>query len=39
MGANRIVWRNVTGSGNETAAHLALNSRTTMMLCAFSGNP
>lgn len=39
MGANRIVWRNVTGSGNETAAHLAQNSRMTMMFCAFSGNP
>ena len=39
MDANRIVWRNVTGSGNETAAHLAQNSRMTMMFCAFTGNP
>ena len=23
MGPNRIVWRNLTGSGNETAGHLA----------------
>lgn len=39
MDANRIVWRNVTGSGNETAAHLAQNSRMTMMFCAFTGKP
>lgn len=39
MDANRIVWRNVTGSGNETAAHLAQNSRMTMMFCAFTGSP
>ncbi len=37
--ANRIVWRNITGSGNETAAHLAQNSRMTMMFCAFVGKP
>lgn len=37
--ANRVVWRNVTGSGNETAAHLAQNTRMTMMFCAFTGNP
>ena len=39
LDANRIVWRNVTGSGNETAAHLAENSRMTLMFCAFSGKP
>jgi len=39
MDENRIVWRNVTGSGNETAAHLAQNSRMTMMFCAFTGKP
>ena len=39
MDANRIVWRNVTGSGNETAAHLAQNSRMTIMFCAFTGKP
>ncbi len=37
--ANRIVWRNLTGSGNETAAHLAQNSRMTMMFCAFTDKP
>ena len=25
LGPNRIVWRNLTGSGNETAGHLALH--------------
>jgi hypothetical protein len=39
MTPNRIVWRNVTGSGNETAAHLAENGRLTMMFCAFDGKP
>ncbi|MCG8414843.1 MAG: pyridoxamine 5'-phosphate oxidase family protein [Pseudomonadales bacterium] len=39
MDANRIVWRNLTGSGNETAAHLSQNSRMTMMFCAFAGKP
>lgn len=36
---NKIVWLNLTGSGNETAAHLILNSRMTIMFCAFEGNP
>ena len=39
LGPNRIVWMNVTGSGNETAAHLAQNSRHTIMFCAFDGKP
>jgi len=29
----------LTGSGNETAAHLAQNGRITLMLCAFEGPP
>ena len=29
LGPNRVVWLNVTGSGNETAAHLAESDRTT----------
>jgi len=37
--ANKIVWLNLTGSGNETAAHLAENPRMTIMFCAFEGNP
>ncbi|MDR9436178.1 MAG: pyridoxamine 5'-phosphate oxidase family protein [Thiohalophilus sp.] len=29
----------LTGSGNETAAHLSENGRMTLMFCAFSGPP
>ena len=36
---NRIVWLNLTGSGNETAAHLSKNSRMTILFCAFEGKP
>ncbi len=36
---NRVVWLNVTGSGNETAAHVQLNPRMTIMFCAFEGVP
>ena len=36
---NRLVWRNITGSGNETAAHLSQNNRMTLMFCAFDGKP
>ena len=36
---NRIVWLNLTGSGNETAAHVLENKRMTIMFCAFEGNP
>lgn len=39
IGPNKIVWLNLTGSGNETAAHLLLNSRMTVMFCAFEGKP
>ena len=39
LSPNRIVWLNITGSGNETAAHLAQNSRMTIMFCAFDGLP
>ena len=36
---NRVVWLNVTGSGNETSAHIQENPRMTIMLTAFEGNP
>jgi hypothetical protein len=36
---NRIIWLNVTGSGNETSAHIQENPRMTMMWTAFEGNP
>lgn len=39
LGPNRIVWLNLTGSGNETAAHLAESNRMTIMFCAFEGEP
>lgn len=31
----RIIWLNLSGSGNETAAHLASANRMTLMFCAF----
>ncbi|KAA3625430.1 MAG: pyridoxamine 5'-phosphate oxidase family protein [Flavobacterium sp.] len=39
IGKNKIVWLNLTGSGNETAAHLLKNNRMTIMFCAFEGKP
>ena len=36
---NTVAWLNVTGSGNETAAHVQQNSRMTIMFCAFEGKP
>ncbi|WP_321527662.1 pyridoxamine 5'-phosphate oxidase family protein [Sedimenticola selenatireducens] len=35
----RLVWLNVTGSGNETAAHVREFPRMTLMFCAFEGSP
>jgi hypothetical protein len=39
IGKNRAAWLNVTGSGNETSAHIQLNPRMTIMFCAFEGAP
>jgi len=36
---NKIIWLNLTGSGNETAAHLLKNNRMTIMFCSFEKNP
>lgn len=36
---NTVVWLNLTGSGNETAAHLRSSPRMTLMFCAFEGDP
>jgi len=36
---NRVVWLNLTGSGNETAAHVRELNRMTLMFCAFEGKP
>ncbi|MGD8514919.1 MAG: pyridoxamine 5'-phosphate oxidase family protein [Granulosicoccaceae bacterium] len=35
----RVAWLNVTGSGNETAAHVQQDPRMTLMFCAFDGDP
>ncbi|RKF21480.1 pyridoxamine 5'-phosphate oxidase family protein [Alginatibacterium sediminis] len=34
-----IAWLNLTGSGNESAAHVLQESRMTLMFCAFEGSP
>ncbi len=35
----KVVWLNLTGSGNETATHLRFTPRMTIMFCAFEGKP
>mgnify|MGYP005992848811 FL=1 len=39
LSENRVLWLNVTGSGNETAAHLLENKRITIMFCSFEKAP
>jgi hypothetical protein len=39
LGSTRVAWLNVTGSGNETAAHVQVVPRMTIMFCAFEGTP
>lgn len=39
LGPNRLIWRNITGSGNETAGHLLESPRMTVMWCSFSTHP
>ncbi len=39
LSPNRLVWLNLTGSGNETAAHVRENSRMTIMFCSFDKQP
>ena len=34
----RIIWLNLSGSGNETAAHVLEHPRMTLMFCAFKGD-
>ncbi|BDZ73194.1 pyridoxamine 5'-phosphate oxidase [Methylophaga marina] len=36
---NRVIWLNVTGSGNETAGHIQQLPRMTVMFTAFHGKP
>lgn len=39
LDSNRVAWLNVTGSGNETAAHVQILPRMTIMFCSFEGAP
>ena len=39
LGPNLVAYLDITGSGNETAAHAKAGGRATMMFCSFSRNP
>lgn len=39
LSEDHVRWLNLSGSGNETAAHLRASSRMTLMFCAFEGDP
>ncbi len=39
LSPNRVAYLDLTGSGNETSAHLQDNGRITFMFCAFHGVP
>ncbi len=39
VSSSQVMFLNVTGSGNETAAHLAENGRITIMFCSFEKRP
>ncbi len=39
LSPTRVLWLNLSGSGNETAAHVAATGRMTLMFCAFAGDP
>ena len=39
LGPDRIAWLNLTGSGNETAAHVGANGRMTLMWCSYGQMP
>ena len=39
LDSNRVLWLSVTGSGNETSAHVQENPRMTIMFTALEGNP
>ncbi|HBS49583.1 MAG TPA: pyridoxamine 5'-phosphate oxidase [Rhodobacteraceae bacterium] len=39
LGADRIVWMNLTGSGNETAGYLLESPRMTLMWCSLTTRP
>lgn len=39
LGSHEVAYRDLTGSGAETIAHLRDNGRITLMFCAFQGPP
>lgn len=39
LGPRRLAYLDLTGSGNETAAHTAENGRVTLMVCSFDAEP
>lgn len=39
LSKSRVAWLNVTGSGNESSAHVQHDPRMTIMFCAFEGQP
>jgi hypothetical protein len=39
LSSDEVCYLDLTGSGNETSAHLLENGRITFMFCAFSGPP
>lgn len=39
LSSSKIAWLNLTGSGNETAAHLLKKNRITLMWCSFDKQP
>lgn len=39
LGPNKLIWLNLTGSGNETAAHIQQLNRMTLMWCSFDKDP
>ena len=39
LSSTRAIWLNLTGSGNETSAHVQQDSRMTILFCGFEGAP
>lgn len=39
LSPHRVAYLDLTGSGNETSAHIQENGRITFMFCAFDGSP
>ena len=39
IGPSQVAWLNLTGSGNESAAHVLENGRMTIMFCSFGKQP